>query len=499
METLFTCNTSSLAAYVPSATNPWDIEKVNHVFRRLAFGGSKAEVQAALAQNPGQFIDQIIDGALALGATAPPYWANWTVNDYPVTIDPDSPIPAQEQAEDQIRDQSNDQFRDWQLQGIKDLKNNGFRERMVFFWSNHLVTERRVYNAPSYLYQYYNLLQTNALGNFKTLVMEIGKSNAMLDYLDGRQNYRGNPNENYGRELYELFTLGEGNGYTETDIVETAKALSGFVDRPIAWGPISFDVNEFSMANKTIFGQTGNWGYDDVHDILFTQRATLVATFICEKLYKYFVSPTLSDAIVSQMAQTFISNNFEIEPVLRQLFKSEHFFDSFAFGTIIKSPYDVNVSFLNETNLSVSDNVLGQMVNFNALLQQEIFNPVDVAGWQRNKSWINSSTLTVRWQGLEYLIYDVYNNNPESLREYGKSIAGLNNDPAQVSRQIVDTLLPKGLLTTAEYQLATDVFKGEVPQNYFDGGYWNLDWETAPLQMVFLLIHIVRLPEYQLK
>ncbi len=499
MEAFMTCNTGTLAPYVPTPENPWNEEKVNHVFRRLAFGASKQELEAALLLTPDQLIDQIFADAKGLAATPPPFWANWTVNDYPVTIDPMSPVPADEQREEQIRDQSNEQFRDWQLQGIKDLKANGFRERMVFFWSNHLVTERRVYDAPSYLYQYYNLLQTLFLGNFKTLVMEIGLSNAMLDYLDGRQNYRRNPNENYGRELYELFTLGEGNGYTEDDIVETAKALSGYVNRPVDWGPITYDPTEFADENKTIFGQTANFDYQGVHDNLFTQRTQLIAEFICEKMYRYFVSPTVSEDVVAGMAQTMVANNFELEPVLLQLFKSEHFFNEFAFGTIIKSPYDKALIYLNETGLEVDDRMLRRLVQFTGLLQQEIFNPVDVAGWQRNKTWINSSTLTLRWQMLEVLTFDVYNRDPESLREYGKSIAGLNNDPAQVTRLIVDTLLPKGLTLESEYELATDVFKSEVPENYFEAGLWNLDWESAPLQMTFLLVHIARLPEYQLK
>jgi len=143
--------------------------------------------------------------------------------------------------------------------------------------------------------------------------------------------------------------------------------------------------------------------------------------------------------------------------------------------------------------------MMRRIVQFTGLLQQQIFSPVDVAGWQRNKTWINSSTLTVRWQMIEVLTFDVYNRNPEALRAYGKSIAGLNNDPAQVTRLIVDTLLPKGLTLPSEYELATDVFKSEVPENYFEAGLWNLDWESAPLQMTFLLVHIARLPEYQLK
>ena len=132
-----------------------------------------------------------------------------------------------------------------------------------------------------FLVYYINCLQRNAIGNFKTFVSEIGLTSAMLFYLDGAYNNGNNPNENYARELYELFSLGEGNGYTEEDIIETARALSGYTNRgEVGCTPVTFNPERHDTGTKTILGQTGAWGYDDVMDILFDQRPNEIATFI---------------------------------------------------------------------------------------------------------------------------------------------------------------------------------------------------------------------------
>ena len=229
----------------------------------------------------------------------------------------------------------------WQRQAFKDIINNGFRERLTLFWSNHFVVEYKDVNQPAYLYQYYALIQSHALGNFKTFVSEMGLAPAMLRYLNGFENKKNSPNENYARELYELFTLGEGNGYIQEDITETARALTGYNRFKTYLGVIEFNENSFDKGSKTIFGRSGNWGYNDVIDILFEEKKDLIANFICNKIYRYFVSPQLNSSVVSAMAETFKQNEFELKPVLKQLFKSEHFFDSVNSNVIIKSPIDL--------------------------------------------------------------------------------------------------------------------------------------------------------------
>ena len=487
MEIFSDCNTASLAPYVPSGENPWNISKVTHLYRRAAFSVSSDTVHNALNQNPSDLVDNIIDEAINMLPLPQPVWGFWDETNF--TGD-----------DDMIRDQKGIQVDEWVLTVTKALISNNLRERLSFFWSNHFVTEYREYNCPAYLYQYYDVLTKYAIGNFREFVREIGLTPAMLAYLDGGKNRKGRPNENYARELYELFSLGEGNGYTEQDILETARALTGYTDRPLECGPYTFDPETFDTGAKTIFGRTGNWGYDDVIDILFEERPRVIGTFICSRFYNFFVSPETNEEIVNQMVDTFVANDFEIAPVLRQLFKSEHFFNEKTIGVVIKSHFDFFVNFINETGLSYDDDTLLMMTNACRLAGQQIFSPVDVAGWQRNRSWINSNSLILRWAMLETYITQAWENDQEQFRNCALSAArGDSNDLPFVVEQIVNSLVPNGLFSSSELEVACQVFKSELTDDHMADGAWNLFNEHVPLQVFQLLLHLTRQPELQLK
>ena len=332
------CNNSTLTLYVPSSENPWDISKIRFIYRRLGFGISNEKAKALLTKSPEELIDEIINSAKMMPLTPAPEWGFWN--------------------NDEINNSGNNQgyYKTlWQKQAFSNFLSDGFRERLTLFWSNHFVTEYYDYNRSQYLYQYHSRLQQYSLGNFKEFLSAIGLEPAMLLYLNGYSNKKKAPNENYARELYELFTLGEGNGYDSSDITETSRALTGYNKYSNGNGSaIIFNENTFDFGEKIIFGKTGNWGYQDVIDILFQEKKELIANFICEKLYKYFVSPILNKKITSELASTFISNNFELVPVYQQLFKSEHFFDERALGVIIKSPYDITIQFIKESTFFYS-------------------------------------------------------------------------------------------------------------------------------------------------
>jgi len=345
MEYFINCNTSPLSPFAGTLSQP----QVEHLYRRLGFSASVETINSGTGQTAGALVDTLINQALNLTPLPAPVWATWNNSNYP--------------ADDELRNQlRRTQQSEWELAYASSILNNNLRDRLSFFWSNHFVTELEVYDCNAFLYEYTNCLQRHAIGNFRTFVSEIGLTSAMLYYLDGVYNNGNNPNENYARELYELFTLGDENGYTEDDIIETAKALTGYVERgELGCEAVQFRADRHDAGPKTIFGQTGNWGYDDVIDILFTQRPNEIAEFICRKLYEFFVHPDSRDdagnaqTIISGMAATFTAANFEIAPVLSQLFKSEHFFDEDAIGVIIKSPYDVYFNFLKETGFTHSE------------------------------------------------------------------------------------------------------------------------------------------------
>lgn len=498
------CNTSPLAAY----TEPLDKMRAAHLYRRMGFSASVGTINAAIGRSAGALVDELVDQALATAPIAPPEWADWTDADY----------PADDDLAGALRRAQSEAFATTYGQA---LLANGLLDRMSFFWSNHFVTQTEVYNCNQYLYHYINCLQRNALGNLRTLTSEVGLTAAMLDYLDGARNRGNNPNENYARELYELFTLGEGNNYTEQDIIETAKAISGYTERgEEGCGPISFNPEHFSNDDKTIFGQTGNWGYEDVMDILFTQRANECAWFICMKLYKYLVHPDPTDAegggiapqIIQGMAQTLISARWEIAPVIRQILKSQHFFDETAIGTIIKSPADLYFNLVKETGFAHDDNLVFNMVESCALLGQEFFNPPEVEGWQRDRQWINTNFIIGRWLTLEVYLQRFFEEDPEQFRQLAVDAVGPANahtsNPEIVVRALVEKFTPKGLLTEADFERAMDAFKiAEVPEEYYSPDYfpggsstWGLQVSPEPpTQVYILLLHLIREPEFQLK
>lgn len=476
------CNTALLSPYAPTSENPWDLKKISHLYKRAAYGISPDSAALLLNGNPSNIIDTIIDEAIALPVLPAPSWAD--------NFDPEMNTVVEER-------------REWRRFIMGTMVQNGFRDRMAFFWSNHFVTGIQVYACSAYMYRYTQKLREHALGNFKTFVYDIGLESAMLLYLNGRQNRKNRPNENYSRELFELFTLGEGNGYGQTDIVDAARALTGYNARDTRCSLVYFNENSFDNGEKTIFGQTGNWGYTDLIDILFEQRAEEVSKYIVEKLYVYLVSPDLptDPTIISELALTFRSNDFELAPVLRQLLKSEHFFSQDTMNVIIKSPVDLFLSFFNDAQLPLPDDAyLNSIVGWSRVVNQYVLTPPNVAGWQRDKDWISSPTMIGRWKYIERIINDRFQSDPERFRALAISLAGQSNDVVSISKSIVDWFLPDGMLSEADYLIALEVFKSDsVPDTYFEDGTWDLEYITVPKQVCLLLAHISKQPEFQLK
>jgi uncharacterized protein (DUF1800 family) len=474
-----------LRPYRPSESNPWNAEKINLVVRRLGFGCSLTDINLYLNSTPEQVIDDIVDGASSLDVTAAPEWSQWDNKQF-----------------NNSGNNKNYYHTQWQKQAFSDLINNGFRERLVLFWSNHFVIEYLDVNQPAYLYQYYVLLQNHALGNFKTFVSKVGLAPAMLRYLNGFENKKNSPNENYARELYELFTLGEGNGYSQEDITETARALTGYNRFATYLGEIQFNEDSFDKSSKTIFDQTGNWGYNDVIDILFEEKKDIIANFICTKIYRYFVSPQVDATIIATLSNTLKDNDFELLPVFKQLFKSEHFFASINSNVIIKSPVDLMLGLHHSLSFEYSDNVDLEL-NFRNKCRdmgQTLFSPVDVAGWQGNHDWINSETLPKRWEFADYLLIKYWQKNKNQFKTFINSLVGSDQTNVEVIvTRLKDFMFCPYEIKEEEMIDAVGVFKGEVPENYFEDGTWSLNDSTVPRQVYDLMRFLVTLPEFQLK
>ena len=448
-----------------------------------------------MSQTPSNYIDQLIDNAIGLVPTIEPGWALLDPDDYAA-----NGYVYGEDENQVLVDETQYTF-------IKELIDNGIRGRLTLFWHNHFVTRVNEYEFAGYAFRYFQALQRNSFGNFKDFATEMGLNNAMLKFLNGFDNTAGSPNENYARELYELFALGEGNGYTEDDIVETARALTGYNDYANGDNSaIIFNVENFDAEDKTIFEQTGNWDYDGVMNVLFTQKTELIARYICEKIYVNFVSPEVDDTIqlniINPLAAIFIANNFEIAPVLRTLFKSEHFYDEKARNTIIKSPLDLIIQFITTTGFNFGDYDINKefIRSTSRIFDQDIMNPPTVFGWPGDRDWINSGTITFRSGFLsEDMLSWALEQDEEQLRQFAINVSGNSNDADVVAKDIFEALMAEVPYTLDDFETGIDIFKSSVPSNYFEDNIWTLSFEGVPFQVRDLIQYIVFLPDYQLK
>lgn len=476
------CATGTLAPYVPDTDRPWDLYRVRHLYRRLGYGATPDELDVALDYSPSELVDLLLDQATTQPLPDEPEWAFWDHEEF-IANGFEETFPF---------------YVEWMQAYMQRAMENGPRERLALFWHDHFVTRYESYNCPSYLYQYQRLLEEHAFGDFKKLVLEIGRTPAMLFFLNGFENTQFAPNENYARELFELFTLGEDNGYTQQDIVEASRALTGFNGWTSYCGPVQFVSWGYDNGEKTIFGRTGHFNYPALITILFEERGELIANYICEKLYRHYVSPTIDESVVAGMAATFIANDFVIEPVLRELFKSQHFFDEANVGVIVKSPLDMLMTMQREGGFGDFESRLEWMFWASSQLGMQLAEPPDVAGWAGDRSWIDSSRLTGRWQVMDGFLWNWVQSDEEVLLRLARALTDNSNSPDIIAQAFIDHFSAKGLVGENAYETATDVLKWDIPQNYYDTGAWNLDWDSAGYQLIRLLQHIFRQPEFQL-
>lgn len=482
------CAGGTLAPYVPNSNKPWNANRVSHLYKRLGFGASYSEIQAGLQLTPQQLVVNLINSGKNAPLLPPPVWHNYTIVNYP------GPNPT---------DQKIEHYKELYFSWLNEMLQTGVREKFALFWHNHFVTQYSEYNCPSYLYEYHKLLQQYAFGNFKDFTKAMGKSPAMLVFLNGNVSTKNRPNKNYARELFELFTLGVNVGYTQQDIDEAARALTGYTDVTIECGAINFKPSDFDNTTKTVLGATGNFDFDSLHDLVFQQRPVEVSQFIAKKIYTHFVHHIPNQDIIDGMAETFRNNNFEIEPMLIELFSSDHFFEADAISVQIKSPAEYLIGLIKEGDLPYNSLIIEAVGYLTIDMGQQFFQPIDVSGWNGNRSWINGTTITKRWYALsQFLDYVVGVLDKEKLRELAINTSGNSNNIALVAKSITDHFIPKGLENAAAYNEATAALKHLVPQNYFDLGLWDLQFQFqnygVPEQVWNLMKWIIRRPEFQL-
>jgi uncharacterized protein (DUF1800 family) len=288
----------------------------------------------------------------------------------------------------QLRKQSVDDIKNLNLTWLSKMINSEAQltEKMSLFWHGHFAC--RVVNIY-FQQQLLNVIRQNALGNFGDLLREVSKSPAMLSFLNNQQNNKKHPNENFAREVMELFTMGRGN-YTEDDVKEGARAFTGwgfnpngeFVDRPFL----------HDTGKKTFLGKTGNFDGDDIINILLEQKTT--ANFITQKIYKYFVNDTVDKDKVNMLAARFYQSNYNLQQLMTDIFKSDWFYEAKNIGSRIKSPVELVVGIRRLIPMELEKPE--EQLLFQRTLGQILFYPPNVAGWPGGKNWIDSSALMFR-------------------------------------------------------------------------------------------------------
>ncbi|MEP6725815.1 MAG: DUF1800 domain-containing protein [Bacteroidota bacterium] len=305
-----------------------------------------------------------------------------------------------------LRIKSRDGLKDLNLAWLGQMINSQqqLREKMSLFWHGHFAS--RTVNI-FYQQKMLDIIRTNALGNFGDLLKEVSKSASMINFLNNNQNRKGHPNENFAREVMELFTLGRGN-YTENDIKESARAFTG-------WGAsfngeFVFRDRQHDDDEKTFLGKTGNFNGDDILKILLDQKQT--ARFITQKIYRYFVNADADQEKIEWLSARFYQHNYDIEKLMTDIFTSDWFYSEKNIGAKIKSPVELIVGIRKMLPMQI-DNEASQLL-LQRLLGQILFYPPNVAGWPGGKNWIDSSTLMMRLR-IPELIYagDVFKMKPK--------------------------------------------------------------------------------------
>lgn len=409
-------------------TGPWTKVEAAHLMRRATFGPSKNTIESAVELGIQGCIEQLF---AEQPLPEPPVYYDFEED--PLVPLGESWINAPTTAG--LNGQTGARRRSlgaWQMELIY-REEVSLVEKLTLFWHNHFAVNRNGVNDPRFFYQYITTIRSQVWGNFRQLVKDITIDPTMLRFLNGRQNTAGSPNENYARELLELFTIGKGplagpgdyTHYTETDVMEMARVLTGWRDQGhnssnpdvnvgAYFTPSRHDTGDKQLSERfdnTVISDMGELEYAHLVDIIFQKDE--VARFICRKLYRWFVYYHISDQVeqevIEPMAQLLISNDYEIKPALAALLSSAHFYDTANLGPMIRNPFDFAFTLIKTTEVPIPDGLADKYLTwwriFTRLrdMEMEYFFLPDVAGWKAYyqeplyyRSWINASSLQLR-------------------------------------------------------------------------------------------------------
>jgi uncharacterized protein (DUF1800 family) len=463
---------ATLQSGLESYTQTLDRRRALHLVRRLSFAPSYALVNQLVGKTAPEALNIVLGATATVNqpASLPGTWTN------DITENPDK---ADNDTRSKIQGTWGGQFGSLQAWWANLMLTDGFpaREKLVLFWSGHFTSEFAfddMYTPPQLLFRQNQTLRKDCLGDFRQLAEDITLDGAMLNYLGGTLNSKGSPNENFARELLELFTLGLGQ-YTEGDVKEAARTLTGwrasrFNDEPRPNGnfntyflPSAHDAGAKQFLGVTIPARDADSNTEflvrggevrRLINIIFEQRGDAAAKFISTKLYRFFVysNPSRTDTnVIQQMADVFKRSNYQILPLLQALFTSAHFYDEANIGVQIKTPAEFVLGLARQLGVSA-----GNAISTMNSLEQVLIDPPNVAGWDGYRTWLSTKTYPLRVQYAQNLIRGISN---DALAAWARQFPQSENVQALVSG-IVEFLFPKPLAASRSQNYVTALLAG---------------------------------------
>ncbi len=431
---------SAWEPFEPTANDPWDLKKVAHLHRRAGFGASWVEFHRDLEAGPGGAVDRLLN---------PPAETAETQRNLAGIRDGIREAP----------DRSDRLQAYWMYRLVFDP--NALRENMTLFWHNHFATSNAKVLDELQMLRQNELFRSNALGDLRLLLEVVLSDAAMLIWLDGTDSPKARPNENLAREFLEIFTLGVGS-YTEADVREAARALTGWVSSPsrgpgVRYDPrkLEFKVSEFDDGVKRIFGREGRFGRADLVRLVLEQPA--FAVFISRKLYRHFVRDNIEPEpeLIEPLADALRASGYSIGRIVGMILKSRHFYSNSVHRGRIASPVELCVGLLRTLGARKSEVQLLQVAEACRAQGQHLFYPPNVAGWAGGRRWITSASVVARSNWLSSAIWgdrswDTPGFDPLAWGER-------NGVPRQKIGQALIDLLLQGDLTTEAREAALRV------------------------------------------
>ncbi len=500
-----------LESLKPLPDSAWDYAKARHLLFRAGFGGSPAEVDKLHAMGLHKAVDHLVNfhGQKDVDIALPTELVKELDLKALAKLDPKERQKIVQQA------RKNDfqylqEVRQWWIKRMIDSP-RPLEEKMVLFWHSIMASEYRTVRNSKAMFAQNKLFRDHAAATYAKLLHGVPRDPAMLRYLDNNKNVKGKPNENLAREILELFSMGESQGYTEKDIKEAARALTGYNYNPqkgqreIGSWEFVFNENNHDKAPKTIFGKTGNWNGDTLVDLILEQPAT--SKFIAKRLFTYFVQEELEGPVIEQLAKVLKDSNYQLGPVLQTLFSSEYFYSPRVMGNLIKSPVQLVVGTLR--TLGIREANPAQVAVAVKAMGQELFEPPNVKGWDGGKEWINSATLFSRqnfavlmisraFEGLPKIQPKIQPRKDPPLGAVARLdlIDFLQNKKLETPEAVVDYFTGALFLAPLADAKRSELvgFLGQLPP----AAQWGNQRAEISRRVGSLLILMMSMPEYQL-